>query len=113
VIAITSIDHSRAIEPRHVSGKRLLDLATVVIDNCVPRGDALLSLPGLATKIGPASTVAGAAIVHSIVIEAAEDLVRRGIAVPVFPSANTSGVTEHALAEMMRPYLHRVPYLDG
>ncbi len=112
VIAITSINHSRAIQPRHASGKRLFELATVAIDNCVPTGDALMRLPGLTTKIGPASTAAGTAIIHSLIIEAAEELISRGIAVPVFPSANTAGVTEQALGEVMRPYRARIPYLD-
>src|SRR6185503_4082725 len=69
VIAVTNLEQSRASSARHASGKRLYELADVTIDNCVPPGDALLSLPEVAAKIGPASTVAGAAIMNSIIIE--------------------------------------------
>jgi len=34
VIAVTNVRHSMATESRHPSGKRLLELADVVIDNC-------------------------------------------------------------------------------
>ena len=63
----------------------------MTIDSCVPTGDALLSLSGSEAKIGPASTVAGAAIINSIIIEAVVELRQRGQVVPVLPSANVEG----------------------
>src|SRR5690242_2588699 len=42
VIAVLSVAHSQASTARHSSGKRLIDLADVVIDNCTPVGDALV-----------------------------------------------------------------------
>jgi uncharacterized phosphosugar-binding protein len=83
-----------------------------VIDNCVPPGDALLTLPGLNSPIGPSSTVAGAAIINSIVIEAVAETLRRGERVPVLPSANLDGVTENTLKELLDRYRGRVKYLD-
>src|SRR5438445_4701353 len=38
VVAITSMAHSSAITSRHPSGKRLFELADVVIDNGAPHG---------------------------------------------------------------------------
>ncbi|MGH9903871.1 MAG: sugar isomerase domain-containing protein, partial [Pyrinomonadaceae bacterium] len=38
VIAITNLRQSRASAPRHPGGKRLYELADVVVDNCVPVG---------------------------------------------------------------------------
>jgi uncharacterized phosphosugar-binding protein len=112
VIAITNLEQSRGSAPRHSSGKRLFEVADIVIDNCVPRGDAMLELPGLGTRIGPASTVAGAAIINSVIIEAVRELLRRNAPVPVLPSANTEGVTEQMLAQLLRKYQSRIRYLD-
>jgi uncharacterized phosphosugar-binding protein len=96
----------------HKSGKRLFEIADVTIDNCVPPGDALLSLPGLVSRIGPSSTVAGAAIINSIMIEAVVETLRRGEQVPVLPSANIDGVTEDTLKELLTRYRGRIRYLD-
>lgn len=112
VIAITNLQQSRASTPRHHSGKRLYELADVTIDSCVPAGDALLELPGLETRIGASSTIAGAAIINSIIIEAVAELLRRGERVPVLPSANVEGVTEDALNEILSRYKGRIKYLD-
>lgn len=112
VVAITSVAQSSSSIPLHSSGKRLFELADVVVDNCVPPGDALLTLPGLASRIGPSSTVAGAAIINSIVIEAVAETLRRGAPVPVLPSANLDGVTESTLKELLARYRGRVRYLD-
>jgi uncharacterized phosphosugar-binding protein len=112
VIAITNLEQSRNSSSRHSSGKRLFEVVDVAIDNCVPPGDALLKLPGLPTAIGPSSTVAGAAIINSIMIEAVVELLQRGEPVPVLPSANTEGVSEQTLRELLRRYQDRIKYLD-
>jgi uncharacterized phosphosugar-binding protein len=112
VIAITNLEQSKASTPRHSSGKRLFEVVDVVIDNCVPTGDALLELSGLESRIGPSSTVAGAAIINSIIIEAVGELLKRGETVPVLPSANTEGVSEETLKDLLRRYQSRIRYLD-
>lgn len=112
VVAITNLEQSSSSTPRHSSGKRLFEVADVVIDNCVPPGDALLELPGLESRIGPSSTVAGAAIINSIIIEAVTELLKRGEPVPVLPSANTEGVSEQKLSDLLRRYQSRIRYLD-
>jgi uncharacterized phosphosugar-binding protein len=112
VVAITNLQQSRAATSRHVSGKRLFELADVVIDNCVPVGDALLKLPGLNSRIGASSTVAGAAIINSIIIEAVSELLRRGESAPVLPSANVEGTTVDGLRNILRQYQGRIRYLD-
>jgi uncharacterized phosphosugar-binding protein len=112
VIAITSVEQSRSSVALHVSGKRLFELADVTIDNCVPPGDALLTIPGLVSRIGPSSTVAGAAIINAVMIEAVAETLRRGCEVPVLPSANLDGVTEQWLRELLSHYRGRIRYLD-
>jgi len=112
VIAITNLKQSRASASRHASGKRLYEVADVTIDNCAPVGDALLALPGLESRIGPSSTVAGATIINSIIIEAVVELLRRGEKIPVLPSANVEGVTEDLLRNILSRYKGRIRYLD-
>lgn len=112
VIAITSLELSRSSTSRHSSGKHLYEVVDVRIDNCVPPGDALLELPAIETRIGPASTVAGAAVVNSIIIEAVAELLRRGESVPILPSANSDGVSERNLSDLLRRYQSRIKYLD-
>lgn len=41
------LTHTAAVPAGHASGKKLVDLADVVLDNAAPVGDALLSLPGV------------------------------------------------------------------
>lgn len=112
VVAITNLEQSKLSASRDASGKKLFQLADVTIDNCVPAGDALLDLPGLASRIGPSSTVAGAAIINSVIIEAVVELLRRGATVPVLPSANVEGVSEETLRNILAPYKGRIKYLD-
>lgn len=97
VIAITNPRQAVTSSSRHSSGKYLYEVADVVIDNCIPVGDAVLELPGLSQKMGPSSTVAGAAIINAVMIEAAACLLSMGIKVPVIASAN---VGEGAISSM-------------
>ncbi|MCS7065442.1 MAG: sugar isomerase domain-containing protein, partial [Fimbriimonadales bacterium] len=41
VIALTSLDYSQSVSPRSKTGKRLFEVADLVIDNGAPRGDAV------------------------------------------------------------------------
>ena len=53
VIAVTAADFSRSVSSRHSSGKRLLDVADVVLDTCGAAGDAAVELDGVAEAIRP------------------------------------------------------------
>lgn len=112
VIAITNLEQSGSSPSRHASGKKLYELADVAIDNCVPPGDALVALDGLNSKTGASSTVAGAAIVHSIIIQALDELLKRGENAPVLPSANVEGTTAETLRSTLSRYQNRIKYLD-
>jgi len=88
VIAVTSKEWSSNVPPRHSSGKRLYEIADIVIDNHVPRGDAVVPIKGLKQKASPISTFAGAAILHSISLKAIETLLEKGITPPIRTSLN-------------------------
>jgi len=112
VIAITSLAHSKAVATRHASGRKLYEIADIVIDTEIPAGDAAIALPGSAFRMGPLSTVVGAAIVHSVLIEAAALLVERGREPPVLPSANLDTTSQEDLERPLARYAGRIRYLD-
>ena len=112
VIAITSLEQSQGSPPRHGSGKRLFEIADVAIDNCVPPGDALVRIGGTGSMTGASSTVAGSAIIHSVVMEGLSELIRRGVSPPVLPSANLENTKAETLRDILRPYADRIKYLD-
>ncbi len=66
LIAVVSEAHCNASCSRHSSGKRLTDIADVVLDNCVPAGDAMVRVAGHPDLIGPGSTVGVALLVNSL-----------------------------------------------
>jgi uncharacterized phosphosugar-binding protein len=108
VVAITSLTQSRAATSRHVSGKRLFELADVVLDNGIPAGDALVSVPGIDWPMGPGSTVSGAALVNAVLVEAAALAAARGLRVAVLRSANLEEGDDE-LERSIEPYRDRVP----
>jgi uncharacterized phosphosugar-binding protein len=95
VIAVTAADFSRSVSSRHSSGKRLADLADVVLDTCGASGDAAVEVPGAPTATGPTSTVVGAALLNAVAVEAIAELVRRGIEPPVYVSQNVDNFAAH------------------
>ncbi|MGD2104698.1 MAG: SIS domain-containing protein, partial [Anaerolineae bacterium] len=107
VIAITSLAHSTGTTSRHSSGKKLYQVADVVIDNCVPKGDCTLHLEGMAQPIGPASGVTGMFIIHTIIVQAIQNLKERGVEPPVFMSGNIDGSDEFN-APLLEAYEGRI-----
>jgi uncharacterized phosphosugar-binding protein len=110
IIVITNLHQSRRAVSRHASGKRLFEIAEIVIDNGAPEGDAVVLPKGSFYHMGPASTVLGAAIVNSVMITAAEEMLRRGVQPAVFPSANVDGTSQEALETVMLSFSQRIRY---
>jgi uncharacterized phosphosugar-binding protein len=92
VIAVTSVEMSLSGEPDPRVGARLLDEADLVIDLCTPPADALITLDGLETPVGPGSTVTAVAIVNSLKVRIAELLVERGAMPPVITRSSVVGL---------------------
>ena len=92
VIAITNLAYSKSVSSRHPSGKRLFELADLILDNHGDIGDACVSISGLEQKVSPTSTVAGAVMLNAIVAALAQRLVDLGMKTPpIFYSANLDG----------------------
>ena len=78
LIALVSVDHCNNSTPKHSSGKRLTDVADIVIDNCTPAGDALVKIDGLDDPVGPGSTVGGAIVINALKSLIAQKLTEAG-----------------------------------
>jgi uncharacterized phosphosugar-binding protein len=94
VIAVTSLDHTMKVTPKHPSGKRLSEVADIVIDNLAPFGDSTMQLEG-GIGVGAVSSITAAFIAQRITIGVAETIRQRGKKPPVYLSANIPGGDEH------------------
>jgi uncharacterized phosphosugar-binding protein len=110
VIALTNIEQSKRARPRHSSGKRLFEVADVVLDNHCPPGDAAISISGIPHAVGPVSTIAGGAILHCVLLEAAEKLAHKGSPPSTFVSANLGEGSVKELQRLLIPFQSRIRY---
>lgn len=98
VVAVTSLAHTSAVTPKHPSGKRLSEIADVVIDNLAPYGDTTLEVPGAdgsAIGVGAVSSMTAAFIAQLLTVGVTERLVASGATPPIYLSANVPGGDEH------------------
>jgi uncharacterized phosphosugar-binding protein len=110
IIALTNLEQSRSTESRHPSGKRLFEVADEVLDNHCPPGDAAVTIYGIPHLLGPLSTIAGAAILHSVFLEAAATLAKIGNPPPTLASANVGDITPGSMRHPLRAYADRIQY---
>lgn len=110
VIAITAVEQSRKLKSRQEKGKKLFEVADIVIDNCVPYGDTLLTLHDTNIKFGPASTISSVSIINAIFAETIEKIYDEGLEVPVRISKNIPGGDEHN-QKFIERYADRIPEL--
>jgi uncharacterized phosphosugar-binding protein len=78
LMVVVSVDHCKASAPKHSSGKKLIDIADVVLDNCTPAGDAMVEIDGLEDPVGPGSTIGAAAVTNALKSSIAEKLTLLG-----------------------------------
>ena len=93
VIGLVSRSHCENSPAAHSSGKKLIDVVDVVLDNQCPPGDCVLELEGMQWRTGPTSTVTGGMLINMLRVEVAERLLRRGITPEVLPSHQFVGNT--------------------
>jgi uncharacterized phosphosugar-binding protein len=113
VVAILSRAHCEQSAAAHSSGRKLIDVADVVIDNRCPPGDCVLELEGMDWKTGPASTVTGAMIINMLRCETAARLMARGHRPVVLPSHQFVGHASaaEALEEFYEAYRKSLRHL--
>ena len=91
-------------------GKRLYEIADIVLDNQTPPGDAMVEVGSDGLRSGPASTIIGAFLLNAVLTEAVCRLSERGHVPPVYISSNMKGAAEHN-RELLEKYKSRNPHL--
>ena len=95
LIAITSMSYATQVESPHSTGKRLYELADVVIDNCAPAAEAMMEVDGLEARLFAASGLSAAFIMWSVTAVVVEELLARGKMPGVLKSANFPGGNDY------------------
>jgi predicted NBD/HSP70 family sugar kinase/uncharacterized phosphosugar-binding protein len=96
VVAIVSRAHAEATATRDPRGRKLHELADLVLDTGAPSGDAMVRIPGLATPVAPGSTVGGCLLVNAIKAEVAARLTEAGRPPKVLTGAAVVGAERAA-----------------
>lgn len=114
LIAISSSEWQEKVPKdhyiRHPSRKNLFEIADICIDDYNPFGDAVITVAGMDTPIGPVSNVIDFYIVHRLEIEVARKLVEMGVEPPFWKSANVPGGDEYN-RKYIDKYMGKVKYL--
>lgn len=109
-VAITSMNHTTSVASRHSNGLNLYQVCDYVLDNGGIVGDASVELEGLKQKIGPTSSVIDITLVNLVLVNTVELLLEKGMAPPVFTSANTDE-GDSANKNILETYKPRIPSL--
>jgi len=110
VVAVTSLENYESATATHSSGKKLADVADVVIDNCVPPEDALIPIEGLQEKVAAGSTVTIVAITMALVAEIAEILTKRNAKLQVFVSPNVKHIESNHNEQVFETYKRMISH---
>jgi uncharacterized phosphosugar-binding protein len=110
VVGVLSKAHCEQARPAHPSGKKLIDVADVILDNGAPVGDSLVELDGSPRKTGPFSTLGGALVMNMLRCEVAQRLLDRGVEPVFLPSHQFVGskTVEEQLEFFFTQYARRV-----
>lgn len=95
VIAFTSMEYARAVEPVHASGKKLYEIATLTLDNCAPAAEAMLDVEGIEAKYAAASGTASDYIMWSLTSVAVDKMLADGFTPGILKSANFPGGNDY------------------
>jgi uncharacterized phosphosugar-binding protein len=78
VAALVSLPHAKASESKHASGRKLYEVADLVLDQQAPAGDSAVWVEGLPTPVAPVSSVSGCTIINLIKADVARRLTEAG-----------------------------------
>jgi len=95
VVSVSSLQNHQQAKAEHSSGKKLVDVSDIAIDNCVPPDDALVSVEGIKEKFAAGSTVAAVSIAMALVAETGLRLVKNGAKPHTFVSPNVGLPADH------------------
>lgn len=99
LVGMCSVEHGKNSTSAHPSGKKLMDVADVVLDNHCPAGDCIAEIEGLSWRTGPTSTVTGGMLINMVRCAVAEKLIARGHEPVMLPSHQFIGTPTADAAE--------------
>ncbi|MCE5250643.1 sugar isomerase domain-containing protein [bacterium] len=110
IVVTGSAEAYKDIPTRHSSGKKLFEIADVVVDSCATAQDASVALKNHKDKIGPVSTISFVTCVWMMITTVAEILADKGVKVYIHPSHNVPGDTtaKDRLTEALNEYKRRI-----
>ena len=94
VIGVTSFANCEVGISKHSTGKKLNDVADILLDNCAPIGDAVVHFDSSKFPVGPASTFGNTLLVNLMKVRTAELLNEMGKLPPVITHAHYIGKEE-------------------
>ena len=99
VIGISSFAFAEATPDdspaRHPSKQNLHDIVDIAIDNHVPYGEAILSIPGFDQLVGGSCSILQCFVINWMVARTAEKLVSLNVNPPIWRSYNIVGGDKH------------------
>ena len=107
VVSIISYEYSK-IAPLSSFKKKLFEISDIFIDNNIPAGDALVNI-NKNLKVAPASTITGAFIINSILVELAGKLSKEKI-IPFYISSNMPKSKENN-QKLIKSFSKKIPHL--
>ena len=110
IIAVTALEASKNLTPKHSCGKNLYEVADIVLDNCTPEGDSCIDLDGFDGKVCGMSMITTSVLIQAVTYRAAEMLIEEGITPPIYKSQNIDGGREfnEKLEEQYLDRLYRI-----
>lgn len=110
VVALNSKEFADHTASRHSSGKKLKDIADVVIDIKCVSGDAAMSIEGLQTHFCGTSTGLGVTVMQAIIAQTVEYCINDGYVPPIYVSSNLDE-GDRINAEHIKNYSHLITCL--
>jgi len=95
VIAFTSMEYTKSVDPVHPSGKRLYEMVDIAMDNCAPAAEAMIEVPGIEARYAAASGIACDILLWSMTSVAIDKLMEKGITPGILKSANFPGGNDY------------------
>ena len=92
VVALTSMKNHMNKPAIHSSGKKIGDIADIILDNCVDSEDAVVDVEGVAGKIAGTSTLSAIVLMQSISAQTAIKLSQKGYYVKPFATPNALNI---------------------
>jgi uncharacterized phosphosugar-binding protein len=107
VITVSSLANAAVARATHSSGKKLSDIADIVIDNCVAPEDSQVDI-GRPEKVAAGSTMAVVFVVMALVAETGARLVAKGHPLTTFVSPNVPGIAPDHNPRVFEAYARRL-----